>query len=53
MEICSPIQRQLLGYKTGNLGLTRPDKEDVPLREWMREHLGEGSIGDGKNRNLT
>ena len=53
MDRCDPIQRQLLGSKTGNLGLTSPREEDVPLREWMREHLGEEAIADRSVRNLT
>ena len=53
MDRCDPIQRQLLGSKTGNLGLTSPKEEDVPLREWMREHLGEEAIVDRSVRNLT
>lgn len=53
MDRCDPIQRQLLGSKTGNLGLTSPKDEDVPLREWMREHLGEEAIADRSVRNLT
>ena len=53
MDRCDPIRRQLLGSKTGNLGLTTPKDEDVPLREWMREHLGEEAITDRSVRNLT
>ena len=53
IDRCDPIQRQLLGSKTGNLGLTTPKNEDVPLREWMREHLGEEAIADRSARNLT
>ena len=53
MDQCDPIRRQLLGSKTGNLGLTSPREEDVPLREWMREHLGEAAIADRSVRNLT
>ena len=53
MDRCDPIRRQLLGSKTGNLGLTTPKDEDVPLREWMREHLGEAAIADRSVRNLT
>ena len=53
MDRCDPIRRQLLGSKTGNLGLTSPRDEDVPLREWMREHLGEAAIADRSVRNLT
>ena len=39
--------------ETGNLGLTSPKNEDVPLREWMREHIGEEAIADRSVRNLT
>ncbi len=53
MDRCDPIRRQLLGSKTGNLGLTSPRDEDVPLREWMREHLGAAAIADRSVRNLT
>ena len=53
MDRCDPIQRQLLGSKTGSLGLTTPKDEDVPLREWLREHLGEEAIADRSVRNLT
>ena len=53
MDRSDPIRRQLLGSKTGNLGLTTPKNEDVPLREWMREHLGEAAITDRSVRNLT
>ncbi len=53
MDRCDPIRRQLLGSKTGNLGLTSPREDDVPLREWMREHLGEDAIVDRSVRNLT
>ena len=39
---CDPIRRQLLGYSaTGNYGYTSPTEEDVPLRGWLREHVGE------------
>ncbi len=53
IDRCDPIQRQLLGSKTGNLGLTTPKNEDVPLREWIREHLGEEAVADRSVRNLT
>ena len=53
MDRCDPIQQQLLGSKTGNLGLTTPKNEDVPLREWMRECLGEEAVTDRSVRNLT
>ncbi|MCZ6679253.1 MAG: phytanoyl-CoA dioxygenase family protein [Candidatus Poribacteria bacterium] len=53
VDRCDPIRRQLLGSKTGNLGLTTPKDEDVPLRNWIREHLGEEAIADRSVRNLT
>ena len=41
-ERCDPIRRQLLGASpTGGFGYTSPTDEDVPLRGWLREHLGE------------
>jgi ectoine hydroxylase len=40
-----PIRRQLLGHgPTGGFGFTSPNEEDVPLREWIREHIGEEAI---------
>lgn len=37
-----PIRRQLLGYApTGGFGYTSPTDEDVPLRVFFREHLGQ------------
>lgn len=33
------IKKQLLGFKTGNMGLTSPTFEDVPLREWLSENI--------------
>jgi ectoine hydroxylase-related dioxygenase (phytanoyl-CoA dioxygenase family) len=39
---CEPIRRQLLGYsETGGYGYTSPAEEDVPLRGWLREHVGD------------
>ena len=36
-----PIRRQLLGYApTGGFGYTSPTDEDVPLRVFLREHVG-------------
>lgn len=41
MERCDPIRRQLLGaHPTGGYGTSSPTEEDVPLRGWLREHLG-------------
>jgi ectoine hydroxylase-related dioxygenase (phytanoyl-CoA dioxygenase family) len=45
MERCDPIRRQLLGASpTGGYGYTSPTDEDVPLRTWLREHLGEAAV---------
>jgi len=45
MERCDPIRRQLLGASpTGGYGYTSPTDEDVPLRGWLREHLGEQAV---------
>lgn len=45
LEGSDPIRRQLLGDgPTGGFGYTSPSDEDVPLREWIREHLGEEAI---------
>ncbi len=40
-----PIRQQLLGHSpTGGFGYTSPSDEDVPLREWIREHVGEEAL---------
>ena len=40
-----PIRRQLLGASpTGGFGYTSPSDEDVPLRAWLVEHLGEAAV---------
>ena len=45
MDRCDPIQQQLLGAgPSGGHGYTSPKEEDVPLREWIREHLGEEAV---------
>jgi ectoine hydroxylase len=45
MERCDPIRRQLLGASpTGGYGYTSPTEEDVPLRAWIREHVGEPAV---------
>ena len=45
MERCDPIRRQLLGASpSGGYGYTSPAEEDVPLRAWIREHLGEKAV---------
>jgi ectoine hydroxylase len=45
MDRCDPIRRQLLGASaSGGHGYTSPTEEDVPLRVWIREHLGEAAV---------
>ena len=44
MDRCDPIRQQLLGKSTGGLGYTSPKDEDVPLRTWIREHVGEEAV---------
>ena len=40
-----PIRRQLFGYSAqGGYGYTSPKDEDVPLRTWIAEHLGEDAL---------
>ena len=44
MDRCGPIQRQLLGASTSWHGYTSPTDEDVPLKLWLAEHLGEEAV---------
>ena len=44
MDRCDPIRRQLLGAGTGGGGYTSPTDEDVPLKSWIQEHLGEEAV---------
>ncbi|MEE3257825.1 MAG: phytanoyl-CoA dioxygenase family protein [Candidatus Latescibacterota bacterium] len=45
MARCDPIRQQLLGASpSGWHGYTSPREEDVPLREWIRENLGEEAV---------
>ena len=44
MDRCDPIRRQLLGASSGGMGFTSPAEEDVPLREWIRQHLGKEAV---------
>ncbi|HLI01573.1 MAG TPA: phytanoyl-CoA dioxygenase family protein [Acidimicrobiales bacterium] len=37
----SPIRRQMLGWATNANGRYGPTEEDVPLREWLKEHAPE------------
>ena len=46
MDRCDPIRRQLLGARTYAEGLTSPSDEDVPLRVWIEEHLGNKAVAD-------
>jgi hypothetical protein len=39
-----PIRRQLLGWASSANGYFDPRPEDVPLREWIRAHLGEEAV---------
>jgi len=42
----SPIRQQLMGVShSGNHGYTSPQEMDVPLRSWLREHVGEAAAG--------
>ena len=40
-ERCDPIRRQLLGAATRNNGRYVPSEDDVPLRGWLIENLGD------------
>lgn len=44
LERCDPVRRQLLGASTGGFGYTSPKDEDVPLKLWIEEHLGEAAV---------
>ena len=44
IDRCDPIRRQLLGFSTSWHGYTSPTDEDVPLKVWMAEHLGEAAV---------
>ena len=44
MARCDPIQQQLLGASTSWHGYTSPTDEDVPLKLWLAEHLGEEAV---------
>jgi len=41
-----PIRRQLLGYATSANGYFDPQPDDVPLREWMHQHLAHDDADD-------
>jgi hypothetical protein len=45
MDRSDPIRRQLLGASpSGGYGTSSPTEEDVPLRGWIREHLGAEAV---------
>jgi ectoine hydroxylase-related dioxygenase (phytanoyl-CoA dioxygenase family) len=39
-----PVRRQLLGWSSGANAYFDPTDEDVPLRAWIREHLGDAAV---------
>ena len=44
MERSDPIRRQLLGASKGGYGYTSPSEDEVPLKGWIREQLGEAAL---------
>lgn len=45
LDHCDPIQQQLLGVShSGGHGYSSPKEDDVPLRGWLREQLGEAAV---------
>ena len=45
MDQCDPIRQQLLGASVnGGMGYTSPRDEDVPLKTWLNEHLGDEAV---------
>jgi ectoine hydroxylase-related dioxygenase (phytanoyl-CoA dioxygenase family) len=44
MEQCEPIRCQLLGAGAGGSSYTSPSDEDVPLKIWIKEHLGAEAV---------
>jgi ectoine hydroxylase len=45
-ESVGPIRRQLLGATSSANGWYEPTPDDVPLREWIRVHLGERAVAE-------
>ena len=44
-EGMDPIRQQLYGASvTGGRGYTSPKDDDVPLRTWIRENIGEEAV---------
>ena len=45
LDRCDPIRKQLLGVSpSGGHGYTSPKPDDVPLKGWIEEHLGEEAV---------
>lgn len=44
LDTVTPIRRQLLGATTGANQWFDPSDEDVPLRDWIRTHVGEEAV---------
>ncbi len=44
LEMVDPVRRQLLGASTSANAYFDPTDGDVPLRAWIREHLGDGAV---------
>ena len=45
LDRCDPIRQQLLGVShTGGHGYTSPKPEDIPLKAWIEEQLGEKAV---------
>ena len=46
LDRCDPVRRQLLGEVVGNNGRYSPKDDDVPLRGWLIEQLGEEAVNE-------
>ena len=45
MDKADPVLKQLLGASpNGGFGFTSPAEEDVPLKQWLVEHIGEDAV---------
>ncbi|MCZ6633876.1 MAG: phytanoyl-CoA dioxygenase family protein [bacterium] len=45
LDRCDPIRKQLLGVSlSGGHGYTSPKDDDVPLKGWIEQHLGEEAV---------
>ena len=58
MDQVDPIRRQLLGYATSGNGYYDPQPADVPLRDWLQEHVGDDAVApwvhtDAERRGLV